>query len=291
MLRVRALGSVPRMQLSPRYDGPPLLAFDLPLGDPITPMLRQRRRLADVLATFDDEQWAAPSRCEGWSAQDVMSHLVTTNGFWAISITSGLAGSPTRYLASFDPVASPAGMVDAARAATTNASVLEAFVESNAALAAAVDGLTADDWATVLAEAPPGHLPIWGVAMHALWDSWVHERDILLPLGLPVVDEPDELAGALSYGAGLGPAFLASTGSERTGAYVITATDPDVRLVVEVGPTVRLSSGEAPEGALELRGTAAELLEALSYRAPLVADVPADQAWMLDGLAEVFDQT
>ena len=31
-----------------------------PAVDPSAPLFRQRRRLADTLATFDDAQWAAP---------------------------------------------------------------------------------------------------------------------------------------------------------------------------------------------------------------------------------------
>ena len=42
---------------------------------------------------------------------------------------------------------------------------------------------------------------------------------------------------------------------------------------------------------LTLTGDAVELLEALSRRRPLDAEVPAEMAWMLDGVAEVFEQT
>lgn len=277
------------MQLSPRYDGPPLLVLDVPPGDPSAAVVRQRTRLADALTSFSAAQWAAPSRCEGWSVQDVITHLVSTNQFWALSITAGCSGEPTRFLATFDPVTSPADLVDKARGQSA-ASVLERFVESNDALAAAMAAVDEGTWDTTVAEAPPGHLALRGVALHALWDSWVHERDILLPLGLPVVEADDEVAGCLLYGAALGPAFLASTGSTREGAYVIDATDPDVRCVVEIGPTVRVHRGDAPEGALHITGRAVDLLEALSYRIPLDVEVPADDAWMLDGLAEVFDR-
>ena len=68
----------------------------------------------------------------------------------------------------------------------------------------------------MLAEAPPGHIAIGLVAIHALWDSWVHERDMLIPLGLdPVVDDA-EMEACLVYAAALGPAFHASTGSTRS---------------------------------------------------------------------------
>ena len=93
-----------------------------------------------------------------WSVQDVITHLITTNQFWTISITSGLAGNPTRYLASFDPVATPAQMVDGMRAMTPS-DVLARYVDTVDALADVVDGLDGDAWSTH-AEAPPGHIAI-----------------------------------------------------------------------------------------------------------------------------------
>ena len=81
------------------------------------------------------------------------------------------------------------------------------FREGVDGLAAALDGLDADGWET-LAEAPPGHIPIRALALHALWDGWVHERDIVLPLGLDPVEDDDEIRGCLLYAAALGPAFV-----------------------------------------------------------------------------------
>ena len=75
---------------------------------------------------------------------------------------------------------------------------------------------TLDDggWST-LAEAPHGHVTISAMALHALWDSWVHERDILLPLGLAPEHHDDEVAASLRYAAALGPAFALSRGADR----------------------------------------------------------------------------
>src|ERR1700722_18410047 len=122
------------MQLTPRYGEHALITFDLPIGDTSLPALRQRRRLAEVLAGLDERQWSTASRCEGWAVRDVVAHLVGTNRFWTFSITSGLAGEPTRILTSFDPVATPKAMVEAT-SAQTPAELLAEFNESNDALA------------------------------------------------------------------------------------------------------------------------------------------------------------
>lgn len=276
------------MLLTPRYDEPSFLQLDLPLGDPAVPLLRQRRRLASLLGGLDAEQWAAGSRCERWSVQDVIAHLVSTNQFWALSIGAALGGRPTRFLGTFDPVTSPVELVEAARS-QPHADVLDHFVETNEAIADAIAELDDNGW-TTLAEAPPGHVPLRAVALHALWDSWIHERDIVLPLGLTPVEEPDEIAGCLGYGAALSPAFAVAGGSTRRGAIAVDATDPDTRFVVEVGESVVVRAGDAPADALRLTGPAVELVEGLGFRVPLPCPVADDHKWLLSGLAEVFDR-
>ena len=276
------------VQLTPQYDGPPVLELEGPVSDPTVPLLRQRRRLADVLQGFDDAQWSTPSRCDGWSVRDVVSHLVDTNGFWALSIGAARAGNPTRMLAEFDPVATPAMLVDAGRGSSPD-DVLRRFVESTDALADAVAGLDDDAWAT-RAESPLGHAPLESVLLHALWDSWIHERDVLLPLGIEPVEEDDEVVASLRYAAAIGPALSATRRSQRSGALMVEATEPDVRFVVEVSPTsVVVRPGEAPASAARLAGRAVDLVEGLTYRAPLAHDLGSDDRWLLQGLDEVFD--
>lgn len=276
------------MLLTPLYDKPSFLRLELPLGDPAVPLLRQRRRLESLLGGLDDQQWAAASRCEGWSVQDVIAHLVSTNQFWAFSIGAALRGEPTRFLTTFDPVASPAELVEAARS-QASAKVLDLFVETNDELGDAIAGLDDDGWST-LGEAPPGHVPLRAVALHALWDSWIHERDIVVPLGLIPVEEPDEIAACLSYGAALSPAFSMAGGSTRQGAIAVDATNPVAHFVVEVGESVVVRAGDPPTDALRLTGPAVELLEALSHRAPLPCPVADDHRWLLSGLEKVFDR-
>ncbi len=282
------------MQIAPRYGDQPVMRTESIIEDPATPLLRQRHRLTTCLAGLDDAQWGAPSRCQGWSVQDVVAHLTTTNQFWALSVTSARGGAPTRFLEGFDPVAVPAQLVDDARS-WTSAQTLERFDRSNQVLADALADLDEGGWAR-LAEAPPGHVALRLVALHALWDAWIHERDILLPLGLAPVEEPDEIEGSLAYVAALGPAFLALAGSTRSATLDVQATDPDLRVVVEVGPTVMLHDGSSRPAAAHdattviLVGPAVELVEALSFRVPLTAPLDPDDRWVLGDLGRVFDQ-
>lgn len=275
------------MQVTPRYDGAPVLELEVPIGDVAVPLLRQRRRLGAILAALDEEQWVAASRCEGWSVRDVIAHLVGTNQFWTVSIVHGLRGEPTRYLQGFDPVATPAQMVDAVRT-LSSADVLSQYQESVEALADVVTGLDDAAWSLV-AEAPPGHIAVRAVALHALWDAWTHERDIVVPLGITHTIEPDEVAGSLYYSAAIGPALSASKGSTRGGDLSVIASDPNVAFTVHAGSTVVVTDAPADDGAALLEGDAITLVEGLTFRAPLQHALAASDLWLVGGLSEVFD--
>jgi uncharacterized protein (TIGR03083 family) len=278
------------MQLKPRYDGRPPLTIEVPLGDPSIPLLRQRRRLAARLSALTPEQWVAPSRCEGWSVQDVVAHLDGVNRFWSFSIKAGLADAPSTVLTAFDPVATPRAMVEATRALGSS-EILAQFVESTERLASMVERIDASSWSRP-AEAPLGHVSLEALALHALWDAWVHERDVVLPLGLAAEEEIDEVTGSLVYVAALGLAILAAGGATRTGVLLVDATDPAVRFVVDVGSTVVVREPRAADaGGPRLCGPAVELIEGLSLRMPLRHDLAEDDRWLLGGLAEAFDAT
>ena len=276
------------MQLSPKYGDHPLIVLEGSNLDLATPVVRQRQRLVDRVSTFDAHDWASPSRCEGWSAKDVIIHLDTTNAFWSYSVRAGLRGEPTTLLATFDPVASPAEMVQASQH-LADSEVLDRFAATTDTLNAILESLDPSDWST-LAEAPPGHLAIAAVAHHALWDSWIHERDILAPRGEDAPIEADEVAACLRYAAALSPAFSVANGSTNEATLRIEATDPLVHLRVAVSDQVRVSDGTSTEADAHLTGSAVELVEALSSRAELNHDLSEDKLWLVSGLRAVFDQ-
>jgi uncharacterized protein (TIGR03083 family) len=273
------------VKLTPHYDDPSVLTFDGPVDDQAVPVTRQRRRMEAILGEFGDDEWAAPSRCEGWSNQDVIAHLVTVNQFWETSVRAGLAGEPTRILATFDPAAHPPLLI-APLAELSGKEVLEQFSSSNDGFLDAIAGLDAAQWSTA-AEAPPGHISIRLLCAHALWDAWIHERDIVLPLGRAQALEDDELASCVRYAAAIGPVLTLGTNAFR-GNLAVDARNPDATFTITVGSTVELRSGVADGPCL--RGDTAELVDALSVRTPLPTDAPAEWRTLFDsGLATVFD--
>jgi uncharacterized protein (TIGR03083 family) len=274
------------MQIHPRYDGTPIITIaDAPSVTPA--FFRQRRRLASTLASLGDDGWRSPSRCDDWTVRDVAAHLAMTNRFWHGSITAGLAGSPTRMLTGFDPRATPAAMVDAARSATPSETLAE-LIDSGDALCTLVDALVGEEW-SMIADTPPGHVPIGVLVHHALWDGWVHERDIALPLGLPVAEEPDEVIACVRFVAAFGPALALTSGTAAPAVLVLETTEPDGRVVVEVTDHVAVGDRAAPAPTLVLRDRAVHLVEALSARASLGHDVTAEHRWLVGAVGEVFE--
>jgi uncharacterized protein (TIGR03083 family) len=275
------------MKLSPRYEGPSIISIGGQPDDQCAPVLRQRRRLEATLAALGNDDWGSPSRCDGWTVQDVAAHVVGVNAFWHASVSAGLAGTPTRMLDGFDPAATPPLMVEPMRALAP-AEVLDQFVSSNDAFLGTLAGLDEPAW-SMLAESPAGHVPIRVLAHHALWDSWIHERDIVLPLGLTPAVEPDEVRSCLRLVAALSPAFAISSGKASAGEFVVEASDPECRFALEVGESVVVREGSAARDAPCLRGDAVELVEALSLRVPLPPSAPTEWRQLLAGLATAFD--
>ena len=157
------------MKISPRYDGEPILRLDGPPAAVSAPFVRQRRRFADALSSLTPEQWAAPSRCEGWRVQDVAAHLATVDRFFKLMIESGLAGAPTQFLTNFDPKTTPASLVDAERDKSP-AETLSLFRDAAEGLCATVESLDDDGW-NAIGESPVGHVAVTALVHHALCGS------------------------------------------------------------------------------------------------------------------------
>jgi uncharacterized protein (TIGR03083 family) len=279
-------GTVDPMRVSPRYDGAPIISIAGRPDDQLAPVLRQRGRLQAMLVDLGDDDWSSASRCDGWTVQDVVAHLVGVNFFWHASVRAGLGGTPTRVLAGFDPATTPASMVAAMRELAPS-EILDQFVTSNEAFLGVLTELDDTGW-TTLAESPAGHVPIRLVAHHALWDCWIHERDIALPLGLTPPAEPDEVGSSLRYAAAVSPALAIGNGRALAGRFAVEATDPTLCCLLSVGDSVAVQDGNAAPGVPCLRGDAVTLVEALSIRAPLPPSAPPEWLGLLEGLATAF---
>jgi uncharacterized protein (TIGR03083 family) len=272
--------------LSPRYDNPPIVAPSGAPDDQLAPATRQRRRFEALLGDINEEQWKAASRCDGWTVHDVAAHLVGVNIFWSASLAAGLAGQPTRILGAFDPATTPELMVAPMRALTRD-EVLDQLAQTNDAFLRAIGELDEDDWSK-LAEAPPGHLPIRLMVQHALWDCWIHERDIAIPVGVETPVEPDEVWSCLVYAAALNAALALGSGRQITGQFALKSTDPDRWWSLEVIGAVTVRDDCSEPMAPTLGGDCVALIEALSLRAPFPERVPVEWQQIIDGFSDLF---
>lgn len=221
-----------------------------------------RERLRAWLRSLPDDAWNRPTRCSGWDTTGLAEHLISGSQFLGYTLHQAKKGEATRLLAAFDPQETPR-MTAAMFSGLGPSDLLDALDETDARVAREVDAFNDADWLAP-AEAPPGRVPARVSVNHFLFDSWVHERDLRLPVGESPPIDPSEAAAVLSYVAAIaGAARFAADDRERTAiSFDVTTTDLDLCLHVErdaVATTVTIES--APTGGARLAGPVGDLVD------------------------------
>ncbi len=223
------------------------LVLDAPDGPEavIQPWRRHRRRFLAALGDLSAQQWRSTTRCDDWDAIGVVWHLITADQFWVASLAGGAGGRPTSILRGFDPTTSPGAITESSRQDSPG-QTLASFGDSTALFERTVDAIDGDAW-ELTAESPLGHVSARLALAHAFWDSWLHERDILVPLGLGTAPETDELwvttwysvlAGAVQGGLPSDDAAIAPGPSAPFTECLSFEEFPDRSLEVTVGEDV-----------------------------------------------------
>jgi uncharacterized protein (TIGR03083 family) len=284
-----------RRPLRQFYDHDRTFALD-GLPAPAATFAAHRRRFVAALEGLDEEAWSRTTQCDAWNGRDVVNHLVSADGFWVLTLGGRGRATPTTFLRDFDPTTSPDQVIAGAKTRSSG-EVLEAFRASTDTLVEALAAVGDDDW-TLVSESPFGHVPVQVIAAHSLWDSWLHERDVLLPLGHDVAVERDELVTAAAFtlfvagaqggvlddpeavGEGPSRALAAALSFDDLPGEVLTvAVDRDVRVAVAADAEVA-----AGPSAVTGAGRALDLVEAGTGRAdaePVLARLPDDLAAQL----------
>ena len=147
-------------------------------------LLEELDRFEQLLRPLTDEEWATPSRCEGWTVGDVARHVVGSIADVAAGRVEGL-GTPevTEREVAERAGRSPAELADeCAEVRKTAAGLLALFDD------AAWDGPSPGGYDGTLAD-----------GVEALWyDTWLHADDIRASLGRPS-ESGGGLAGAVSH--------------------------------------------------------------------------------------------
>jgi uncharacterized protein (TIGR03083 family) len=169
----------------------------------------QRQRFVAALREFGPGDWAAPSRCTDWSAHDVIRHLcdcnaiikawVTGTGYHELDLTTG-----------YDPRTTPGEQLAASADETPDASRSRFVATTEELLTVARAQLARSRTSDI--RLPYGPMD-WTVGpLHGFWDSWLHERDVLLARGIEHPTAGDAIAYATAYGL-----FIAATAAAALG--------------------------------------------------------------------------
>ena len=244
----------------------------------------QRRRFAAVLRGFGPADWAVPTRCATWSAHDVVRHLCDGNRI-GLAWVAGTDDGALDLTAGFDPRITP-GRWPAASAVESPGTTLGRFLATTEDLLAAARARLAQRWRFDV-RLPYGPMD-WTVgALHGFWDSWLHERDVLLARGAEHPTDGDATAYATAYGVFIAAAVASmfadpvqqtlTLGGDGGGIYDLDSRGP-VTLTVTQATTV------GPP--------AAQVADALAGRAPVTAvldDLPASSRAALSHMADFFN--
>lgn len=243
---------------------------------------RQRQRFTAVLREFCPGDWTARTRCAEWSAHDVVRHLCDG------TMKLAAIGPDDRTLdlsAGFDPRVTPRSW-PAVSASESPCATLARFVASTDDMLAVARGRLAQG------SSFPVHLPYgtvdWTVLLlHGFWDSWLHERDILLPRDREHPTDGGATRYATAYGLFMAAAVAAMTGRPVQQNLTLSGHgggvyDLDSRGAVTLTVTAAVTAGPP----------AAETADALAGRAPVAAvlgELPATSRAALSQMGNFFN--
>jgi len=242
----------------------------------------QRQRFVTVLRGFGPDDWAAPTRCADWSAHDVVRHLCDCNG---IGIAVGADDATLDITAGFDPRITPRRWLTASAGESPDVTLTRFVATSDELLTLARDRLAQNRRFDV--RLPYGPMNWTVLMLHGFWDSWIHERDVLLARGTEHPTDDDATVYAAAYGL-----FIAATVASMFGDQVQEKLtlggdgggvfDLDTRGAVTLTVTRVTTSGPP----------AAEVTDALAGRAQTAAvlgELPASSRAALSRLADFFN--
>jgi fatty-acyl-CoA synthase len=242
---------------------------------------RQRQRFVTALHGFGPADWAAPTRCADWCAHEVVRHLCDGT---AILIAAGPDDRTLDRAERFDPRTTPRTWL-AASAGESPGATLGRFAATTGELLALARGRLARGRRFDV-RLPYGPADWTVLMLHAFWDSWIHERDVLLARGADHPTDGDATAYATAYGVFIAAAVASMFGDQVRQKLTLGGDgggvfDVDGRRRVTV--TVDRMDAAGPG--------AAAVADALAGRAPIAAafpDLPAGSRAALSRMSDVF---
>jgi uncharacterized protein (TIGR03083 family) len=240
----------------------------------------QRQRFAAVLRRFGPDDWAAPTRCADWSAHDVIRHLCDCN-----AIAAGTDAHALEVTAGFDPRITPRGWPALSADESPSAS-FSRFLATTAELLALLRDRLAHGLRFDVC-LPYGPMDWTILVLHAFWDSWLHERDVLLARGREHPTDGDATSYAAAYGVFIAGAVAAMFGEQVQQTLTLGGDGGGVFELNTHGTVTLTASRVTTTGP-----SAAEATDALAGRAPATAaltGLPASSRTALLHMAAFFN--
>jgi uncharacterized protein (TIGR03083 family) len=241
----------------------------------------QRRRFVAILRGFGPDDWAAPTRCAEWSAHDIVRHLCDGN---AIAAAADPDDRTLDLTAGFDPRITPRGWLTASAGESPGAT-LSRFAASTEQMLAVLRARLAQGRRFDV-RLPFGPVDWTVYVLHGFWDSWLHERDVLLARGTEHPTSDDATGYAAAYGLFISAAVASLFGDPVRDKLTLGGDgggifDVDSRGAVTLTVT-RVTTAGPP---------AAQVTDALAGRGPAAAlgGLPASSRAALSHLAEFFN--
>jgi uncharacterized protein (TIGR03083 family) len=242
----------------------------------------QRRRFVAVLRGFGPDDWAAPTRCADWSAHDVVRHLCDGN---AIATGAGPDDRTLDLTAGFDPRITPRGWLTPSAGESPEATLGRFETTTEKTLALLRTRLTQGRRFDV--RLPYGPMDWTVFVLHGFWDSWLHERDVLLARGIKHPTSDDATFYATAYGLFIAAAVASMSGDPVHQKLTLSGDGGgvfDLNRRGAVTLTVTRATTAGPP--------AAQVTDALAGRAQtatVLSDLPANSRAALSHLAEFFN--
>ncbi len=244
----------------------------------------QRHRFAAVLQEFGPEDWAAPTRCADWSAHDVVRHLCDCNAVGK-ALVVGADDGTLDITAGFDPRITPRGWLAASAGESPGATLGRLVATTGELLALARDRLAQGRRFDV--RMPYGPMDWTVLLLHGFWDSWIHERDVLLARGTEHPTGGDATFYATAYGLFIAAAVASMFGGQVREKLTLGGDGGGVIDLDSRGGVTLTVSRVTTAGP-----PAAEIADALAGRSPVTAalsDLPASARAALSPLADFFN--
>ncbi|MFJ6076278.1 maleylpyruvate isomerase N-terminal domain-containing protein [Streptomyces sp. NPDC093065] len=241
----------------------------------------QRARFLRHVAALDDAAWHASTRCSEWNVHDVVRHVREVAALHVFQLGGPFPGF--RLTREFDPVSTPAQWLEGTAGESPQETVRELtlLVREEERLLRAKAGTDPDE--TVLGAL--GRTLHWSVqSIHAFWDAWMHERDVVLPHGGVPRYPAGEVRLATMYGLLCAAAPPSRRGDHVHAGLLLEGAADASYVVTSVGGVVRVLAAPV-DGADRLTGEAGPTLDSLAGRGPELHDVLHGPSAALEQLA------